>query len=132
MPNIAGAHHVAFTVTDVDRSAAWYQELFGMQLLLASDEEGVRIRILAHTASEWIVGLREHPDQPGGTFDERRTGLDHLAFTVTSRGELEAWEQELERRGITYSPIRETPIGTVIAFRDPDDIQLELWLPLDS
>jgi len=132
MPNIAGAHHVAFTVTDADRSAAWYQELFGMQLLLASDEEGVRIRILAHTASEWIVGLREHPDQPGGTFDERRTGLDHLAFTVTSRGELEAWEQELERRGITYSPIRETPIGTVIAFRDPDDIQLELWLPLDS
>jgi glyoxylase I family protein len=132
MPNIAGAHHVAFTVTDADRSAAWYQDLFGMQLLLQAEDEGVRIRILAHPASEWIMGLREHPDQPGGPFDERRTGLDHLAFTVTSRGELEAWEQELERRGITYSPIRESPIGTVIAFRDPDDIQLELWLPLGS
>jgi glyoxylase I family protein len=132
MPNFAGAHHVGFTVPDADRSAAWYQDLFGMQLVLQSDEGGVAIRILAHAASGWIMGLREHPDQQDGPFDERRTGLDHLAFTVPSRAELEAWEQELERRGITYSPLRETPIGTVIAFRDPDNIQLEFWLPLES
>ena len=132
MPNIAGAHHVAFTVTDADRSAAWYRDLWAMQGLLRTEGKGVRIRTLSPPASEWIMGLREHADQPGGPFDERRTGLDHLAFTVTSRPELEAWEQELERRGITYSPIRESPIGTVITFRDPDDIQLELWLPLGS
>ena len=123
---------MGFTVPDADRSAAWYQDVFEMQLVLQSDEDGVAIRILAHPGSGWIMGLREHPDQPGGPFDERRTGLDHLAFTVTSRGELDAWESELERRGISYTPIRETPIGTVIAFRDPDNIQLELWLPVGS
>ena len=121
---------MGFTVPDADRSAAWYQDVFEMQLVLQSDEDGVAIRILAHPGSGWIMGLREHPDQPGGPFDERRTGLDHLAFTVTSRGELDAWESELERRGISYTPIQETPIGTVIAFRDPDNIQL--WLPVGS
>jgi glyoxylase I family protein len=132
MPNIAGAHHVAFTVTDADRSAAWYQDLLGMEVLFQVDEDDVKLRVLAHAGTGWIIGVREYPNRPDGPFDEHRTGLDHLAFTVTSRPELEAWEQELERRGVPYSPIRESPIGTVITLRDPDNIQLELWLPLDS
>ena len=132
MPNIAGAHHVGFTVTDADRSAAWYQDLFEMQLLFSVDEDDVKLRVLAHPASEWILGVREYPQRPDGPFDEQRTGLDHLAFTVTSRGELEAWESELERRGIPCSPIKETHIGTLITLRDPDNIQLELWVPLGS
>ena len=65
----------------------------------------------------------------GDGFDEFRTGLDHLALGVASRAELTAWEDELERRGITYTPAAETPIGTVVVFRDPDNIQLEFWLP---
>lgn len=28
-----------------------------------------------------------------------------------------------------FTPIAETPIGSVIVFRDPDNIQLEFWLP---
>ena len=132
MATIAGAHHIAFTVTDADRSAAWYQDLLGLQQLFSVDEDDVKLRVLAHPESGWIIGIREYPGHPDGPFDERRTGMDHVAFTVTTRDELEAWEQELERRGVTCSPIRESPIGTVIALRDPDNIQLELWLPLGS
>jgi len=58
-----------------------------------------------------------------------RTGLDHLAFGVATRAELEEWEKQLSSRGITFTPIAETPIGSVIVFRDPDNIQLEFWLP---
>jgi len=43
--------------------------------------------------------------------------------------DLQGWERALEEKGIPYSPIAETPIGTVVVFRDPDDIQLEFWLP---
>ncbi|MDQ1449420.1 MAG: hypothetical protein QOC79_2391, partial [Actinomycetota bacterium] len=32
-------------------------------------------------------------------------------------------------RGIAFTPITDTPIGSVIVFRDPDNIQLEFWLP---
>ena len=130
MATITGGHHIAFTVRDADASAAWYQDLLGMQVVLQGDDEAVRFRVLAHPATGWIVGVREYPGQADGQFDELRTGLDHFAFGVASRAELESWEGELRRRGIDFTPIAETPIGSVIVFRDPDNIQLEFWLPL--
>jgi catechol 2,3-dioxygenase-like lactoylglutathione lyase family enzyme len=75
-----------------------------------------------------VLGVRQYAGHPAGAFDEFRTGLDHLAFGVASRAELEAWERELASRGVKYSPIAETAIGSVIVFRDPDNIQLEFWL----
>jgi glyoxylase I family protein len=130
MPTITGAHHVAFTVQDVDASTTWYQDLFGMQVLLQADDEAVRLRVLAHPESGWIIGLREYPGHDDGAFSEFRTGLDHIAFTVSSRDELEAWQSVLGEKGVTFSPIAETPIGTAVVLRDPDNIQLELWLPV--
>jgi glyoxylase I family protein len=130
MPTITGAHHLALTVTDVQRSAAWYRDLLGLEELIAGSDAGVSFVVLAHPDSGWIMGVREYEGKPKDGFDEFRTGMDHLAFGVSSRAELEAWVPELERRGITFSPIADTPIGTVIVFRDPDGIQLEFWLPL--
>jgi glyoxylase I family protein len=132
MPTISGAHHVAFTVQDVEASAAWYSDLFGMQELIGMDEDEVRLRVLAHPDSGWIIGLRQYPAHEDGPFSEFRTGLDHIAFTVSTRSDLEAWQVELGDKGIEFSPISETPIGTVITLRDPDNIQLELWVPLGS
>jgi glyoxylase I family protein len=130
MPTFSGAHHVALTVQDVDASAAWYQDLFGMQPLMQADDENVRLRVLAHPDSGLIIGLREYPAHDDGAFSEFRTGLDHIAFTVSSRDELEVWQDVLAEKGIPFSPIAESPIGTLVVLRDPDNIQLELWLPL--
>ena len=130
MPEIIGVHHVALTVADAERSAAWYSALLGMQMLMSTDgDDGVRSRVLVEPTSGLAVALRQYPDGSGDEFDERRTGLDHLSFEVATRAELEAWQGELEARGVTYSPIAETPIGSLLAFRDPDGIQLEFWLP---
>ena len=129
MPTITGGHHIAFTVTDVERSAAFYQDLLGMQPVFQGADDDVTFVVLAHPDSGWVVGVRQYHGKPHDRFDEFRTGLDHFAFAVSSREELEAWVPELERRGVTFSPIAETPIGSVIVFRDPDGIQLELWLP---
>jgi glyoxylase I family protein len=129
MPTINGAHHVALTVRDAERSAAWYTDLLGMQVVLKGDDENVHFRVMLHPESGWVMGVREYPGHPDGEFDELRTGLDHLAFTVSSRAELEAWERHLEARGVPFTPVAETPIGSVIVFRDPDNIQLEFWLP---
>jgi glyoxylase I family protein len=128
MPDITGAHHAALTVTDADRSAAWYADLLGMQIVLQGDDDTVSFRVLAHPGCGWIMGVRQYHGRPDGAFDEFRTGLDHLAFGVATRADLEAWEAELTSRGIDFSPIASTPIGEVIVFRDPDNIQLEFWL----
>jgi glyoxylase I family protein len=129
MPTITGAHHVAFTVRDVDASAAWYQDLFGMQVVMQADDETVRLRVLVHPECGWLIGLREYLAHPDAAFSEFRTGLDHIAFTVSSRDDLEAWQGLLGEKGITFSPIADSPLGSLIALRDPDNIQLELWLP---
>jgi glyoxylase I family protein len=128
MPSITGGHHVALTVRDADRSAEWYCSLLNMQVALKGDSEDVKFRVLADPRSGWVLGVRQYPVETDG-FNEFRTGLDHLAFGVATRAELEEWEKELSARGITYTPIAETPIGSVIVFRDPDNIQLEFWLP---
>ena len=122
MPSIAGAHHVSLTVSDADRSAAWYSDLLGMPIVMSADEETVSFRVLADPQSGWVLGVRQYHGREADRFDEFRTGMDHFAFAVTDRSELEA-------RDVSFSPIAETPIGSVIVFRDPDNIQLEFWLP---
>ena len=129
MASINGGHHIAFTVRDADRSAAWYADLLGMQVVFQGDDETVKFRVLAHPGSGWIVGVRQYVGQEEQAFTEFRTGLDHFAFSVASRDDLTAWEGELEKRNIPFTPMAETPIGSVVVFRDPDNIQLEFWLP---
>jgi hypothetical protein len=58
-----------------------------------------------------------------GTFD-----ISHWSRPL--RVELERWEERLRESQVTFTPIAETPIGSVIVFRDPDNIQLEFWLPV--
>jgi len=129
MSAIAGVAHVALTVRDADRSAQWYSDLLGMQVVMRADEDTVRFRILAQPESGVVIGLRQYPEYQDGAFDEFRTGLDHLGLGVSSRAELEEWQQRLTDAGVHFTPIVDTPIGSVIVFRDPDNIQLEFWLP---
>jgi glyoxylase I family protein len=128
VPDITGPHHAAFTVSDLERSVAWYTDLLGLVELFRHDDDEVSLRVLAHPTSGWIMGLRQPRQASGDQFDEFRTGLDHFAFGVADRATLEAWEEELRRRDIAFTPIADTPIGSVICFRDPDNIQLEFWL----
>jgi glyoxylase I family protein len=116
-------------VRDADRSALFYTDLLGMQVVMSGEDDAVKFRVLMCPNSAWVLGVREYAQGAGDAFNELRTGLDHFAFGVASRAELEEWERELEARGIEFSPIAETPIGSVVVFRDPDNIQLEFWLP---
>jgi hypothetical protein len=54
------------------------------------------------------------------------------AFSVRGRDELASWEREVDARAIGFTPAAETPIGTVVVFRDPDSIQLEFGLPASA
>lgn len=129
MASISGVHHVALSVTDLDRSSDWYADLLGMIVAFEAEDDDFKLRVLADPESGTVLGLRQHLNGTPDTADEGRTGMDHFAFGVTSIEELNGWEAELTSRNIEFTSAVEMPIGTVVVFRDPDNIQLEFWLP---
>jgi glyoxylase I family protein len=60
-------------------------------------------------------------------FDERRTGLDHVAFSVETREALDEWAAKLTAAGIEHSGAIDVPPGAILNFRDPDGIALALF-----
>lgn len=82
-------------------------------------------------ACVYVVGLIEHPDAIEGRFDERRIGLDHLAFHVPEQADLVDWVDHLDRLAVEHSGITQTHYEDAVTLRDPDGIQLELcWVNL--
>ncbi len=128
MPQISGYHHVALTVTDVDKSSDWYTTVLGFGKLKDFERGGFRKVLLIHPASGTALGLTDHKARGSGdAFSEFRTGLDHLAFSVAGRAALEAWQARLDELGVDHSEIKPSAAGDVIVFRDPDNVQLEVY-----
>jgi glyoxylase I family protein len=80
-----------------------------------------------HT-SGFFIGLMEHTNGKPERFDERTVGLDHLALRVPDRPSLEAWAKHLDDLGVENSGVQDESAGPLIVLRDPDHIQLELWV----
>lgn len=120
---------MAFTVSDLGVSVPWYAGLFGMSQVMEQPHQGGRGVILRHADNGLFIGLHEHDVNAGSRFDETGTGLDHVSFSVPDRAALEEWLQTLRERGIEHSPIAERDYGSVLVFRDPNNIQLELISP---
>jgi glyoxylase I family protein len=76
----------------------------------------------------YSVGLVEHLPHDLAAFDPRRRGLDHLAFTVDDRAELDQWAQRLDEATVTHSgAIDVPPRGAILNFKDPDGLALALF-----
>jgi len=134
-PAVTGIHHFSLTVSDVEASAHWYQRVFGMNRVpvvfphYGAEEEGYAV-LLMDARSGVAIGLHHHDANPGDPFAESRTGLDHSSFGVADREALQAWARWLDELGVEHSGIIDTDTAlpdSVIVFRDPDNIQLELF-----
>ncbi len=128
MPEFPAITHVALTVTDIDRSRQWYNELIGSDPVI--DEDTGPFHHVVWLMGGTLVGIHAFPDlKSTEPFDERRPGLDHLAFACANRSELEEWEGHLNSLGVTNGGIVDAPYGSGLSFRDPDNIALEFFAP---
>lgn len=133
-------HHIALTVTDIDASVAWYEKVFGIAFLGDAPHPGGVGKVLSDADRQLSFVLHRHDTNDGVSFLETRTGLDHVGMTVANRADLESWQSHLENHGVrrsaaadrplTQSPIADESYGSVLVFRDPDNIQLELFAPV--
>jgi glyoxylase I family protein len=129
---IRGLHHFGLTVRDVDASAAWYEEVLGFRRVGEfTAPDGARRKVfLRHDGLQARLGLTQHRHGSQQPFDETRPGLDHLAFAVSDRQELDTWVTRLGNAQVAHSPVmaaNSIPGATLVVFRDPDNIQLELF-----
>ena len=127
MPEISGWSHLSLSVRDRDASVKWYSEVLGFQPLAAMDDQDGYVRTLLRHPQGMVLAFQQHDANGGETFGPERTGLDHLGFAVAAREDLDAWALRLGELGVTQSPVAETLFGHVLCFRDPDDMQLELF-----
>jgi glyoxylase I family protein len=69
-------------------------------------------------------------DATDDRFSEARIGLDHLSFRIETASELGEITQRLRDLGAEFGEPEHDPHGGGIglAFRDPDNIQLEFYV----
>ncbi|MDT8914941.1 VOC family protein [Amycolatopsis sp. PS_44_ISF1] len=127
--------HVRLTVTDIGRSRAFYEEVFGLPVAFelpenADEETKKQLWFLfggvIYQLGDSLLGLRPVSDD---TFTEDRTGLDHVSFAVESRAELDLAVSLLDARGIENGGVKDIGVGYIVEFRDPDNIALEVFAP---
>ncbi|MBP1703888.1 MAG: uncharacterized protein H6Q38_2995 [Chloroflexi bacterium] len=124
-------HHQTLTVSNLERSLKFYTSLLGFQKVM--DLSTTRVLLSNGSA---IIALSMPPDPsraiPNDVFNENRLGLDHLSFSVGSRQDLVDAVRLFDAEGISHGEIKDlgpaVPVY-VLAFRDPDNIQIELTAP---
>lgn len=127
--------HVRLTVTDIERSRQFYESVFGWPVLLEvpdNADEATRSQLsflfggVIYDLGGTLLGLRP---VAADRFHEDRAGLDHIAFRVGSKDELDSAAAHLDELSVAHEPVKDIGPSYILQFRDPDNIALELTAP---
>lgn len=123
-----GFSHIDLTVSDCDRAATWWRDVLGFTLVNQASNDTFQIRSLVHPSGIAVTVMSHDGTPENDAFDERRVGLDHLAFRVSNRDELQRWVTHFDTNGVSHTGVIDTGYGPTVVFRDPDNMQLELYV----
>ena len=124
MIHTPGLNHIVMTISDAAKSRAFYGDLLGFEIIDLAPG--------FYFVSGGVAFFFFPPSQPqaGDRFNEFRIGLDHLSFSAPSLEALQSLAAELLAAGVDTKGVEVFQTGNhYMAFRDPDNIQLEYWLP---
>ncbi|MCE7079883.1 VOC family protein [Streptomyces sp. ST2-7A] len=122
--------HVGLNVTDMERSLAFYREVFDFEVMAEGKDEGRRWAFLGRE-DRLMITLWQ---QSEGTFRPDAPGLHHLSFQVGTMGEVDATAEVLRSLGTEFAHDGVVPHGEGaesggIFFTDPDGTRLEIYAP---
>ncbi|MFH8368904.1 VOC family protein [Streptomyces sp. NPDC018031] len=122
--------HIGINVTDVDRSAGFYGQVLGLEVVTKGSEEGRRFVFLGRDGKLVLTLWQQARD----AFDAGRAGLHHLSFEVDTIEEVRAAETLLRELGTEFAydgvvAHGEGASSGGIFFTDPDGTRLEIYAP---
>lgn len=115
-------HHIELTISDLKKSTDFYSKLPGFKIVARHPN------FIMFFNGNFYLGLTDHKDNlKEDKFDETNVGLDHVSFLVKNRQDLDEAVRFFNREEIEHGEIKKLSNNLyVLAFRDPDNIQLEL------
>jgi catechol 2,3-dioxygenase-like lactoylglutathione lyase family enzyme len=144
--SIVRAHHHGFTVSDVEKSVAFYKDLLGLELVRVSDRSNlpsydrilgyenvhIKIAILRHEKNDFVLELVQYinPMVEPREQENKFLGASHLAFEVD---DVDGMYEELVAGGLgsINPPTDVERDGKVVARAmyalDPDGISIEMF-----
>jgi catechol 2,3-dioxygenase-like lactoylglutathione lyase family enzyme len=149
---VSGIFHTGITVSDLDRSVAFYRDLLGLELVTQWESSQPYLRtVVGFPDAELRIALLRLPGRPAGPSGHHlelleyrqprgvrgdpatcNPGNAHVAFLVE---DLEATYRELSIRGVRFksAPVEITHGrnrgAKAVYLWDPDDVTLELVQP---
>ena len=119
---IRSIDHIELTVKDLLVSSEFYKRLPGFKVVASYPN------FIMFSCGNFKLGLTDHKGRlTSDSFKETNIGMDHVSFTVSKREDLDEAIEFFSSENIPHGEIKKLSNGTyVLAFRDPDNIQLEL------
>ena len=120
-----GIAHVTLTVSNIQKTKAFYKELFQKEF---SMDDKSSFSLLDVGIPCWFVQWEEK--NQNDRFNEKRIGLDHVAFRIETIDELNYFVKKLDTMNVHNSGLKRfAGKYPYVAFRDPDNIQTEFFIP---
>jgi glyoxylase I family protein len=120
-----GIAHVTLTVSDVAKTRKFYERLFDTNFSMDNEWSFSLSKVGIPC---WFTQWNKH--SPDDKFFEGRIGLDHVAFRLNSLFDLEKIVEKLNEMAISNAGLqRFSEKYPYVAFRDPDNIQTEFFIP---
>lgn len=130
-PKTSGFNHVATMTANLERYLAFYQEMFGAEVITITEAKGDHPRMaIVNMGGDSALNVFEVPAtsivgdraKMGG-----RGAIDHYALTVDSEEQLLEIRDRLVAAGASPGEItRFGPALLSVFFRDPDGAELEV------
>jgi catechol-2,3-dioxygenase len=124
VPVLAGVHHLKLPVSDLTRSAEWYQSRLGYQVAAEFVEQGTLMGYsMEHPAGGPHLALRLDPDRARAA-----AGFDYFAIGVPDRAALEALASRLTGLGEEHAGVHWASIGWILPLlHDPDGHEVRFY-----
>ena len=127
--------HIALTVSDLDRSTAFYNKVFefiGFKRVEVPEsiQQAMKTRLKAWVGPGYSISIRPSKGESAhGLHDRNAPGFNHTAFTAEDRSDVEKMYELLKQMGakVLDAPAEYaySPGYFAVYFTDPDGLKFE-------